>query len=299
MTAVSHYLAAHTVVVFVASIAVGLAIGSFLNVVIHRLPTMLERRWRADCQDLTESLAVHATTTDSTASSNPRFDLSTPRSHCPHCGHWITAIENIPILSFLWLRGKCSACGQAISWRYPFVELLSAVLTVVIILHFGVHVASVAALLFTWSLIALAVIDYDRQILPDAITLPLLWLGLVFNLFDVFVPLHSAVVGAVVGYLSLWSVYQLFKLLTGKEGMGYGDFKLFAALGAWVGWHNLPLVILLASFLGATIGIVFIVFYGRNRHLPIPFGPFLCFAGWIALLWGDPITRYYLQLAHF
>jgi leader peptidase (prepilin peptidase)/N-methyltransferase len=299
MTAISHYFAVHSGVFFASTVALGLAIGSFLNVVIHRLPAMLERRWRADCQEVAESLAAEEPATGSPAPPDTRFDLIFPRSQCPHCGHMIAAIENIPILSFLFLKGKCSACGQAISWRYPLVELLTAVLSVVIVMRFGVHVASIAALLFTWSLIALTVIDYDRQILPDVITLPLLWLGLLFNLFDVFVPLHSAVIGAMVGYLSLWSVYQLFKLLTGKEGMGYGDFKMFAALGAWVGWQNLPLIILLASFLGAAIGMVYIVFHGRSRHLPIPFGPFLCFAGWVALLWGDTITRYYLHVARF
>ena len=299
MTAFPQYFATHSVALLLVSIAVGLIIGSFLNVVIHRLPLMLERRWRADCRELIDSLSASGASIDAAEPADERFDLIAPRSRCPHCGHQISAVENIPVLSFLWLRGKCSTCGQRISWRYPFVELLCAVLSAVIVWNFGIQTASVAALLFTWSLIALSVIDYDRQILPDTITLPLLWLGLLFNLFDVLVPLRSAVIGAVVGYLSLWTVYQLFKLLTGKEGMGYGDFKLFAALGAWLGWQNLFLVILLASFLGAAVGIVFIVFFGRSRQIPIPFGPFLCFAGWIALLWGDPITRYYLHIARF
>lgn len=203
------------------------------------------------------------------------------------------------MLSFLWLRGRCSGCSQSISWRYPLVESLTGVLSMVIAWHFGATTATLTALLFTWSLIALAFIDYDLQILPDAITLPLLWLGLLVNLFAVLTPLRAAAIGAMAGYMSLWLVYQSFKLLTGKEGMGYGDFKLFAALGAWLGWQGLPLTILLASFLGAVVGLAFIVVFGRDRHLPIPFGPFLCLAGWIALLWGDPILRYYLHIAHF
>ena len=220
-----------------------------------------------------------------------------PRSRCPHCEHAITALENIPVLSFLWLRGKCSACRKPISWRYPLVELLTGCLSVLVAWRFGFGLAALAGLALTWSLIALSVIDVDRQLLPDDLTLPLLWAGLLFNIFAVFAPLSSAVIGAMAGYVSLWLVYQLFKLTTGKEGMGYGDFKLFAVLGAWLGWQSLPLIILLASLVGAIAGISFIVFFGHDRRMPIPFGPFLCAAGWIALLWGEPLTRLYLQFA--
>jgi leader peptidase (prepilin peptidase)/N-methyltransferase len=268
----------------------GLAIGSFLNVVVHRLPVMFERSWQNQCREL-----LNPNQPQSDASE--RFDLIMPRSRCPHCGHAITALENIPILSFLWLRGKCSACHKPISWRYPLVELLTGCLSVLVAWQFGFSLAALAGLALTWGLIALSLIDVDRQLLPDDLTLPLLWAGLLFNIFAVFVPLSSAVIGAAAGYISLWLVYQLFKLTTGKEGMGYGDFKLFAVLGAWLGWQSLPLIILLASLVGAAVGISFIVFFGHDRRMPIPFGPFLCAAGWIALLWGEPLTRLYLQFA--
>jgi len=268
----------------------GLAIGSFLNVVIHRLPVMLERRWQNQCRELLNP-------SQPPTHSSERFDLIVPRSRCPHCGHAVTALENIPVLSFLWLRGRCSACRKPISWRYPLVELLTGCLSVLVAWRFGFSLTALAGLALTWSLIALSFIDVDRQLLPDDLTLPLLWAGLLFNIFAVFVPLSSAVIGAAAGYISLWLVYQLFKLTTGKEGMGYGDFKLFAVLGAWLGWQSLPLIILLASLVGAVVGISFIVFFGHDRRMPIPFGPFLCAAGWIALLWGDALTRLYLQFA--
>lgn len=266
----------------------GLVLGSFLNVVIHRLPIMLERLWQRQCEELTGPSPTAATP------AKP-FNLVHPGSHCPHCNHRIRALENIPLLSFLWLRGKCAACGKAIAWRYPAVELLTGMLSLAVAWHLGMTPAAFAALFLTWALIALAFIDYDRQILPDDITLPLLWTGLLLNVVGVFVPLSSAVIGAAAGYGSLWLVYQGFRLATGKEGMGFGDFKLFAALGAWLGWQQLPLIILLASFLGTVVGIVFIACFGRDRRLPIPFGPFLCVAGWVALMWGDNIARAYLQ----
>ena len=270
----------------------GLVIGSFLNVVIYRLPIMLERKWRSQCQEILGPKKK--------SSGIPkRFDLTVPGSRCPHCGHAITALENIPVLSFLWLRGKCSDCGKAISWRYPFVELLTGLLTAAVAWHFGYGMAALAGMALTWSLIALSLIDFDRQLLPDDITLPLLWAGLLLNVFAVFTPLVSAVIGAVSGYVFLWLVYQIFKLVTGKEGMGYGDFKLFAALGAWLGWQSLPLIILLSSLVGAVVGIAFILFFGHDRRMPIPFGPFLCVAGWVALLWGDTLIRYYLHFARF
>lgn len=267
----------------------GLIVGSFLNVVIHRTPIVLMRSWQRDCQELTGN-------TDD-FSAHEKFNLITPRSRCPHCGHEISALENIPVVSYLWLRGKCSACQKPISLRYPFVEILSAILTAVTAWHFGFNAAGIAAIVLTWFLIALVFIDIDHMLLPDVMVLPFLWVGLLLNLFDVFTPLPQAVVGAVAGYLSLWLVFQLFKLITGKEGMGYGDFKLFALFGAWLGWQSLPLIILLSSFIGAFIGIGLIIFQGRDRAKPLPFGPYLAAAGWVAMLWGDAITRQYLQMA--
>ncbi|MFQ5994711.1 MAG: prepilin peptidase [Acidiferrobacterales bacterium] len=278
----------------VAAGLLGLIVGSFLNVVIYRLPLMLQRSWRRQCEDLIEN-------PKSGPDQEAAFNLVTPRSQCPHCRTPITALQNIPVISFLMLRGKCAACGTPISWRYPIVELFAAAVSMIVIWHFGVTTASLAALGFSWALITLAVIDLDHQILPDAITLPLLWVGLIVNLYPrpMFVPLGSAVIGAVAGYLSLWLVFHAFRLLTGKEGMGYGDFKLFAAFGAWLGWQQLPLIILLASVVGAIVGLIAIMALGRDRRLPIPFGPFLCTAAWIALLWGHDITRFYLQLSRF
>jgi leader peptidase (prepilin peptidase) / N-methyltransferase len=289
MTSLLQLLTAHPLAYVATVFVLGLLVGSFLNVVIHRLPIMLERQWRAQCDELAGK----------PVSQTESFNLVMPRSRCPHCGHTISALENIPLVSYAWLRGKCAECAKPISMRYPSVELATGLLSAAVAWYFGVSGAALGALLFTWSLIALTFIDYDHQLLPDNITLPLLWLGLLFNLGSMYAPLSSAVIGAVAGYLSLWLVYQMFKLFTGREGMGYGDFKLFAALGAWLGWQQLPLIILLSSFLGAIIGIGFIVLKGRDRSLPIPFGPFLCFAGWIAMLWGDALTRAYLQLARF
>ncbi len=272
----------------------GLFIGSFLNVVIARLPVMLDRQWRRQCEEL---LPAARGASAAPAAGEETFNLMVPRSRCPACGHPIGALENIPVVSYLWLRGKCRGCGQRISPRYPLVELLTATLSAVIAWRLGFTLGAMAAFVFTWILLALAFIDYDHQLLPDDLTLLLLWLGLLVNIPGTFAPLPAAVVGAVAGYASLWIIYYLFKRLTGKEGMGFGDFKLFAALGAWLGWQQLPLVILFASLTGAVTGLTFILLLGRDRHLPIPFGPFLCVAGWIALLWGDSITRMYLQYA--
>ena len=269
----------------------GLLVGSFLNVVILRLPVMLERRWRAQCDELAPDGAPHP--------APERFDLMAPRSRCPQCGHRLTALENIPIASYLWLRGKCRACRKPISPRYPLVELATGLLSAAVAWRFGVTPTLAGALVLTWALIALSVIDSDHQLLPDDITLPLVWGGLAINLYGVYASLPAAVIGAIAGYVSLWLVYQLFKLITGREGMGYGDFKLFAAFGAWLGWQSLPLIILLSSFLGAVIGVSMILLLGRDRTLPIPFGPFLCGAGWVALMWGDSITRAYLQFMRF
>jgi len=259
----------------------GLCVGSFLNVVIHRLPKMMERQWRAECAELAGQEAPAA----------ERYNLIVPRSACPSCNRPITALENIPLLSWLVLRGKCAGCSTRISPRYPAVEALTAVLSVYVAWHFGFGMAAAGALLFTWVMIALTFIDLDTFYLPDSITLPLLWLGLLFNLSGTYTPLSGAVIGAAAGYLSLWGVYWIFKWATGKEGMGYGDFKLLAAIGAWLGWQMLPLTILLSSLVGAVIGIGLIVFAGRGRSVPIPFGPYLAIAGMIALLHGPALTR--------
>lgn len=289
MNSLTALFTAYPLALPLAALLLGLVVGSFLNVVIHRLPIMLERAWRRQCAELRGD-ALPA---------EERYNLLVPRSRCPACGHGITALENIPVLSFLLLKGKCAACGARISFRYPAVEAATGLLSAAVAWHFGPTAALLGALLLTWALIALTFIDYDHQLLPDNLTLPLLWLGLAFNLSATYVPLRSAVIGALAGYLSLWLVYQLFRLLTGREGMGYGDFKLFAALGAWLGWQQLPLIILLASFAGAVVGLAGILILGRDRSVPIPFGPFLCVAGWVALLWGDLITRSYLQIARF
>ena len=225
-----------------------------------------------------------------------RYNLMVPRSSCPHCGHPISALENIPIISYLFLRGKCKACSAPISLRYPIVEAVCGLLTAYVAWHFGFGWTAMAAFVFMWSLLALSCIDFDTQLLPDDITLPLLWLGLLFNLNNLFVDLPDAVIGATAGYLTLWSIYWLFKLITGKEGMGYGDFKLLAAIGAWLGWKMLPLVILLSSLVGAVIGITLIIALGRGRNVPIPFGPYLAGGGLIALFWGQPLTQSYLHM---
>lgn len=263
-----------------------LMIGSFLNVVIHRLPIMLEREWQA------EYLSYFNPETQ--LQQEERYNLMVPRSACPHCGHAITAMENIPLLSWLWLKGRCRECQAPISARYPLVELLTALLSLVVAATFPPSWGLLAALLLTWVLVALTFIDLDKMLLPDQLTLPLLWGGLLFNLAGGFVPLADAVIGAMAGYLVLWSLYWAFKLLTGKEGMGYGDFKLLAALGAWLGWQALPIVLLLSSLVGAIIGISLILLRNHHQGKPIPFGPYLAIAGWIALLWGDTITRWYL-----
>lgn len=264
----------------------GLMVGSFLNVVIHRLPRIMERDWQAQCAELRGEAAPQA----------EPLSLAKPRSRCPQCGHVIAPWENIPIVSYLLLRGRCKACGNGIGMRYPIVEALTGLLSATAAWHFGYSWQLAGALLFVWAMVPLAFIDLDTQLLPDTITLPLLWLGLLFAFWNVFADLSSAVIGAMAGYLSLWSVYWLFKLFTGKEGMGYGDFKLLAAIGAWLGWQMLPLTILLSSLVGATVGIVLIVVAKHGRNVPIPFGPYLAAAGVIALIWGRQLTEHYLRL---
>ena len=278
-------LASGPLAVVVAGI-VGLCIGSFLNVVIHRLPKMLDRSWRAECAELAGEKVADL----------PAYNLVTPRSQCPSCGHSISALENIPVLSFLFLRGRCSACQAPISARYPIVELLTAALMVAAVLRFGATPAGVAACVLLCALVALTFIDFDTQLLPDNITVPLLWAGLLVNTLGVMpgVSLRDAVIGAIAGYLSLWTVYWLFKLIRGKEGMGYGDFKLLAALGAWLGWKMLLPIVLLSAVVGAAIGICLTVFKGRDHQVPLAFGPFLAIAGVVALFWGKPLVALYL-----
>lgn len=265
----------------------GLLVGSFLNVVIHRLPIMMQRSWRKECSDYLNIATDEIET-------GP-YNLILPNSCCPVCQAPIKAHQNIPIISYICLGGKCAACKTPISLRYPVIEALTALLSFLTAWHFGFCMQTGFALILTWSLIALTFIDIDHQLLPDSITLPLLWLGLVLSLFDLFTDSHASIIGASAGYLTLWSVYHLFKLITGKEGMGYGDFKLLALFGAWFGWQYIPLIILLSSLVGACIGIGMIIIVGHDRNKPIPFGPYLAAAGWIAMLWGKQINGYYLQ----
>lgn len=264
----------------------GLLAGSFLNVVIYRLPEMMKRSWQQQCAELRGE----------TAEALPVFNLFSPRSTCPHCGHKITAWENIPIVSYLILRGRCSGCHAPISPRYPIVETLTALASGFVAWHYGFGFVTIAVLIFIWSLIALAVIDLNTQLLPDDITLPLLWIGLLVNINQGFTDIQSAVIGAVAGYLSLWSIYWCFKLITGKEGMGYGDFKLLAAIGAWLGWSMLPVVILLSSLVGGLAGIGLILATKLNRNVTIPFGPYLAGGALIALFWGEQLVHNYFSL---
>ncbi len=264
----------------------GLLVGSFLNVVIYRVPKMMERAWAAEAAEIRGDAAVNL----------PAFNLVTPRSTCPHCGHQIRAWENVPVLSWLFLRGKCSACGAGISARYPVIETVTGLLSAAAVGYFGFNSLGFAAVAFSMILLTMAMIDVDTQLLPDSMTLPLLWLGLAVNLFGLFSPLRDAVVGAMLGYLLLWSVYWLFKLVTGKEGMGYGDFKLLAALGAWFGWQSIPAIILLSSIVGAVVGIGLIILAKRGREVPMPFGPYLAGAGLLMLYLREPINSMLLRI---
>lgn len=275
-----------------AALLFGLVIGSFLNVVILRLPRRMQAELSEACADQRGEEVEPLP--------NRWFGLDfliTPASSCPHCGHGIRAWENIPVLSYLLLRGRCSNCKTAIGMRYPVVEAITGLLSLLVVLHFGATAAALAALILVWGLVALTVIDLDEQLLPDQLTLPLMWLGLLVNVNGMFTDLTSAVIGAAAGYLSLWLVFQVFRLLTGREGMGYGDFKLLAVFGAFLGWQYLPQVVLVSSLIGAVVGISLVVLRGRDRQIPIPFGPYLAAAGLIALFWGEQINRGYLQLA--
>jgi leader peptidase (prepilin peptidase) / N-methyltransferase len=285
-------LLSSTPLLFVALAAVlGLLVGSFLNVVIHRLPKMMEHDWHQQCAELAMPQGENLPAPENLV----KYNLVVPRSACPSCGHEISAVENIPVISYLALRGRCRNCKIKISPRYPIVEALTGVLSGLIAWHFGFGAAGLSALILLWALIALTFIDADTQLLPDSITMPLIWLGLIVNIDRTFTDLQSSVLGAVFGYLALWSVYWAFKLLTKKEGMGYGDFKLLAALGAWLGWQMIPLVILMSSVVGAIVGVVLIVLARLGRGVPLPFGPYLAMAGVIALLWGQPIMDTYLR----
>lgn len=267
---------------------IGLIVGSFLNVVIHRLPIILRRGWKNDCEEFLAEENLNELPAG-------KYNLAIPGSHCPKCEKKITPVENIPLISYLFLGGKCSACKTKISLRYPIVELITGLITGFTIYQLGWNEQGFLAVVFGWSLIALTLIDADTQLLPDSITLPLLWLGILANSFGVYTDLHTSVYGAVAGYLSLWSVYWLFKIITGKEGMGYGDFKLLAALGAWMGWQSIPLIIILSAFVGAAVGIAGIILKGKNKETPIPYGPYLAAAGFISFFWGTEITQYYLS----
>ena len=285
-------LTAHPALFVTAAVVLAMLVGSFLNVVIHRLPIMMERDWREQCAELAASEGPRVP--------EGRFDLVMPRSRCPACGAAITALQNIPIVSYLWLRGRCASCHAPISLRYPVIEALTAVLSGIVAWHFGSGWETAAALLFTWTLLAVTFIDLDHQIIPDSLSLPLLWGGLALSLFHpragaevLFIAPSTAIIGAVAGYLSLWSVYHLFRLVTGKEGMGYGDFKLLAALGAWLGWQQLPMIIILSALVGAVTGIALILLQGRDRNVPMPFGPFLAAAGWLAMLFGTEIRAWW------
>ena len=285
-----HFLAGNVPAFILLVTLLGLLIGSFLNVVIYRLPVMMQREWRQQAREFLELPE---------APKQDTFNLILPNSSCPHCQHQIKPWENIPVISYLFLRGKCSNCKAPISLRYPLIELACGLLSGFIAFHYGFGWQAAGMLVLTWGLLAMSMIDCDHQLLPDSLVLPLLWLGLIANHFGLYTSLEDALWGAIAGYLSLWSVYWLFKLVTGKEGMGYGDFKLLAMLGAWGGWQVLPLTILLSSLVGAVLGMIMLRLRNQETSTPIPFGPYLAIAGWIALLWGDQITATYLQFARF
>ena len=289
--AIASFFATYPIALLVFALVLGLIIGSFLNVVIYRLPVMMQRDWTEQCYEFLEIKDDKAKKNDTDRFAN--FNLSQPGSHCPNCKHEITAIENIPVLSYLIQAGKCKNCKAPISKRYPIIESACGIFTLLIAYQFGFTWLGLASLVLTWSLLVLTMIDYDHQLLPDDITIPILWLGLIINYFGLITTLEEAFLGAIAGYMILWLVYWMFKLLTGKEGMGHGDFKLLAALGAWMGWQALPQIILLSSLIGALIGIGLIIIKGRDKNIPIPFGPYLAGAGFFSLLWGDELNQLY------
>ena len=282
---------------------VSLLVGSFLNVVIYRLPIMMERAWREGIEEFdqssiaeTQNDSPHLTTSQAETNTDGEtdvFNLALPRSRCPSCSHEISALQNIPVLSYIALGGKCGNCKSPISVRYPIVEFATMLLSLIVAWQLGPTPQALLGIVVTWFLISMSMIDFDHQLLPDNLTLPLMWIGLLAALIPIFADLREAVIGAAAGYLILWSVYQLFKLVTGKEGMGYGDFKLLAALGALLGWQSLPVIILLSSLVGAFVGIGIIAVTGRDKNIPIPFGPYLAAAGWIAMLWGESLSNWY------
>lgn len=271
-----------TILIFI----VGLLVGSFLNVVIYRLPVMMDIGWKQECKEYLEI--------EDTDKQTEPFNLMVPLSRCPNCQSGIKPYQNIPVISYLFLKGKCANCKTHIALRYPLIEAFTGIMSAIVACHFGYSLAALFAVILTWALIALSFIDIDHQLLPDSITLPLLWLGLFLSVFSIYTDTSSSIIGAIAGYLSLWTVYQLFKLATGKEGMGYGDFKLLALFGAWLGWQYITLIVLLSSLVGAIIGVSMIIFTKKDRNIQIPFGPYLAAAGWLALLWGDKINAFYL-----
>lgn len=289
------YLNENTDIFLLSVFLLSLLVGSFLNVVIHRLPIILTNEWTSDCREFLSE----QTKTEEGKEDKPVevFNIATPRSQCPNCQHKITAIENIPIISWLFLRGRCSSCHKKISIRYPLIELSTALFSILVAYTFGVQWFTLAALVLTWSMISLALIDFDTQLLPDNITLPIMWMGVLMSLLSISpISLEDSVIGLLLGYLSLWSIYHLFKIITGKEGMGYGDFKLLALLGAWLGWQSLPLILFLSAVVGSIVGISLILFLGRDKNIPIPFGPYLASAGFISLIWGQQIKQTYFAL---
>jgi len=277
-------------------IILGLLVGSFINVVIYRLPIILKKRWQSDCEEFLDELENKSTSSEhNNKSAQNKFNLNTPRSCCPKCKHPISAIENIPVISYLFLRGKCRQCHTTISIRYPIIELFCALIAFIVAWKFGVTITTVALIALSWALITLSIIDYDHQFLPDEITLPFLWIGLLYNTYFGSVTLDDAVLGAIIGYMTFWLLYQAFKIFTGKEGMGHGDFKLLALLGAWFGWQSLLMIILISSLSGAIIGITLIILKRQERGKPIPFGPYLAISGWIVLMWGEQLKIFYFQ----
>lgn len=288
---IADFFATYPLIPAAIALLFGLIVGSFLNVVIYRLPTMMEAGWTKQCCEL-----LKIENPKKNESGHDVFNLAVPNSHCPNCEHEISALENIPVISWLLQKGKCRHCSAPVSARYPIIETVTAAFTVLVAIEYSYSWLTLALLVLTWGLITLTMIDVDHQLLPDEITLPLLWLGLLVNSFGLLASLEDAVWGAMAGYGILWGIYWLFKLLTGKEGMGYGDFKLLAALGAWLGWQSLPMIILLSSFVGAVVGIGLIVIRGKDRNIPIPFGPYLASAGFIALVWGNELTALYYSI---